>query len=411
MMAKPSDPAPTETPTAFSVDLTVSGNKITGTIYPVGTAPPDVEQPPPDIEEPPPDIEQPPPDPIEPPPAATAPPPIPPIPGDAVYCGGREPADVLGEVPPGGTLVVEDGTYYRTFHTENQGIVIRSASGNPYHCVFDGRGGEGGGHPLEWHKGMIHANRSTTVIGIGFRNCGSPASGSDYSNEAGIWIGDVGGAEAKVLVQRCAFDGNANGIFCAHEDNTEVRIAESLFGYLAPNGQNASLNGQGGAAHDNYVAAGVVEVSHSYFWGCAGGHNVKSRSPRTSVHDNACMTQDGGRVFEAPDGGEASFARNTVFTRTDRQGVSYGNANMLAYCSENQNNGAGTLQMSDNVLHVSRMNSVIWAAAGSIRASGDSVHCYGDGSLKLEGNVSGIQGVPPSGSAPPLPAPPDWARP
>jgi hypothetical protein len=116
-------------------------------------------------------------------------------------------------------------------------------------------------------------------------------------------------------------------------------------------------------------------------------------------------------VFEAPDGGEASFARNTVFTRTDRQGVSYGNANMLAYCSENQNNGAGTLQMSDNVLHVSRMNSVIWAAAGSIRASGDSVHCYGDGSLKLEGNVSGIQGVPPSGTAPSLPNPPAWAQP
>jgi hypothetical protein len=356
----------------------------------------------------PPDTEQ--------PPDAVPPPEIPPIPNDAVWCpAGQEPADVVGNVPPGGTLVVEDGRYLKPFHLETEGIVIRSASGNPFACYFDGQGGAGGDHNLAWSKGMIHSNRSISVYGIGFRNCGSPASGTNYSNEAGAWIGDTSEAPGIVSarVQRCAFDNCGNGVFAPHEANVHLIVTECLFGYLQPNGQNAALNGQGGPAHDNYVAASEVEVSHCYFWGCAG-HNVKSRSASTWVHDNPCMVQDGGRAFEAPDGGEARFENNTVHTRTDRPPGTYNNSNMLAYCSESQSQGAGTLTMARNTLHISRMNSTIWAAAGTIASSGDTVHYYGPGSLQLQGNVTGLEpgSAPPNApSAPALPQPPDWAKP
>lgn len=350
------------------------------------------------------------------PPDAEQPPEIPPIPNNAVWCPkGVEPATVLGQVPPGGTLVIEDGCYYQPLPTDNDGITIRSASGNPYACYFDGRGGHGGGHDMAWGKGMIYAYRSMTVLGIGLRNCGSPASGTGYSNEGGVWIGDTDYANVEsvsVWVQRCALDNCGNGVFAAGEPRISVRVAECIFGYIAPNGQNASLTSGGGPAHDNYLQCGQVEVSHSYFYGCANGHNVKSRAAVSDVYDNPCMVQDGGRVFEAADGGEAAFERNTVYTRTDRQGAHYGNSNMLAYCSEGQGNGAGTMSMAGNTLHVSRSGSTIWAAAGAIQAFGDAVHCYGDGTLRLEGNVQGIEGTEPgSGSAPSLPQPPSWARP
>jgi hypothetical protein len=69
--------------------------------------------------------------------------------------------------------------------------------------------------------------------------------------------------------------------------------------------------------------------------------------------------------------------------------------------------------MSGNTLHVSRYGSTIWAGAGTITSSGDTVNYYSEGSLQLQGNVQGLsQGSAPPGSpAPPaLPMPPAWAR-
>lgn len=350
------------------------------------------------------------------PPPDTEPPPIDPVPADAIWCGtGRpifEPADAIGSVPAGGTLVVEDGRYTKCFFADKEDLTIRSASGNPFKCYFDGQGGYGGGHKLTWGKGFIHVSKSSTFIGLGFRNCGSPQSGTNYSNEAGLWIGDTQGTPCVVAAQRCSYDNCGNGNFCAGEGNIAVYVAECLFGYLSPNGQNASLSSGGGPAHDNYLAAGTVEVSHSYFYGCANGHNIKSRSPDSCVHDNPCMCQDGGRAFESSDGGNATFTHNVVFTRTDRSGKWHGNANMLAYCAESQGNGAETMTMGGNVLHVSRANSTIWAGAGAIASSGDTVRYYAGGSLQTQGNVTGLeQGSAPPGApaAPAMPAPPAWA--
>jgi hypothetical protein len=330
----------------------------------------------------------------------------------------KEPADAYGAVPVGGIMEVDDGTYTKSFHAENPGMTIRSASGNPYKCVFDGQGGYGGGHKLAWGKGMIHSSTAITLIGLGFRSCGSPASGTNYANEAGVWIGDSDGTTpGTITVQRCAFDNNANGVFSAYDKNLKLILIENLYGYIASNGHNAASEGQGGGpAHDNYVGVGEVDVSGCMFWGTCGGHNVKSRSANTNVHDNPCMTQDGGRVFELPDGGSGSFKNNVIHTRTDRtneppQGT-YGNANMIAYCSESSSQGTAGIQMSGNTIHVSRQNSTIWANAGTIISSNDTVHYYSNGSLQLQGNIQGLsQGSAPPGSpsAPPLPKPPAWA--
>jgi hypothetical protein len=388
----------------YTLDGYIKGT-FTGTIT-EDVAPPDIEQPPPDVEQPP-DIGQ-----IPPPDYST--------PATVLIGPSRdytEPADALAVVFDGGIMELDDAVYVKPVQS-SRNITIRSASGNPYKCIMDGQGGYGGGHKLMWGKGMLHTSKSLTVIGIGFRNCGSPASGTNYSNEAGVWIGDTDTASPEVVtVQRCAFDNNANGIFAAYDQNVKIRVLECLFGYIASNGHNAASTGQGGGpAHDCYLGVGEVEVAGCMFWGCCAGHNVKSRAPYTHVHDNPCMTQDGGRAFELPDGGQGWFSHNVVHTRTDRidqppQGT-YGNANMIAYCSESTGQGTQGMTMSDNTLHVSRTNSTIWAAAGRITSSGDVVHYYSNGSLQLQGDVQGIGGgsAPPGSPAPPaLPRPPSWA--
>lgn len=384
----------------YTVDLTIKG-----TITSDGSAPPDV------IVDPPPDVEEP----------VVIPPPDYSKVADVLVGPTREykePADAYGVVPVGGIMEVDDGRYLKAFHCENTGLTIRSKSGNPYKCYFDGQGGYGGGHRLAWGKGMVHSNKSITLIGLGFRNCGSPASGTTYSNEAGVWIGDTDGTTPEIaIVQRCAFDNNGNGVFTAYDQNFKLRVIECLYGYIASNGHNAASEGRGGGpAHDNYLGVGDVEVLGSMFWGCCGGHNVKSRAPKSNVHDNPCMTQDGGRAFEAPDGGQVAFKNNVVHTRTDRTNQppagTYGNANMIAYCSESSKNGTPGMAMVSNEYHISRVNSTIWAAAGAIVSSSDLVHYYDTGSLQLNGNVQGLsQGSAPPGSphAPALPKPPNWA--
>lgn len=365
-----------------------------------------------------------------------APTPAPPVAGNqkTVQVGPTrqfaEPADAAASLAAGGTLVLDDGVYRKAFHIENEGVTIKSASGNPFKCYFDGQGGQGGGHMMAWQKGMLHASRSITVDGVGFRNCGGAGSDDNHSNEAGIWLGDSAAATPpntgkwQATVRRCAFDNCGNGVFTSSEPNLTVVEIECIFGYIAPNGMNAYAAGKGAhPAHDNYLECDNVDVSGSYFYGSVG-HNVKLRSAAWNVHDNPVMTQDGGRVLDAADGGKGAFTGNTVFTRTDRQaqvvaGVAgrFGNANMIGYALESQSKGVADLAMTKNTLHISRLNSVIAAAAGTriVADASNVAKFYGQGSLVLQGNVSGglSGGSAPPGAppAPALPPPPAWATP
>lgn len=337
-----------------------------------------------------------------------------------------EPADAVDSVAPGGTMVLDDGVYTKAFHCGG-GITIKSASGNPFKCYFDGRGGNGGGHRMAWGKGMIHCDGSAgnaTFDGIGFRNCGSPASGDNYSNEAALWFGDSDGSyDFKMTVRRCSFDGGANGVFTSGDSRLTVIETECIFGFIAPTGQNAYANGSGGhPAHDNYLECGTVEVSGCYFYGSIG-HNVKLRTAKWNVHDNPCMMQDGGRAVDAADGGTGNISGNTFWTRTDRQGLMvgnaggrYGNSNMIGYALESASQGAADLPITNNTLHITRNNSTI-AVQGGVRgqAKGNTVNCYGSGSLQVQGTVIGLDGVsaPPGApaTAPAWPKPPSWATP
>jgi hypothetical protein len=336
-------------------------------------------------------------------------------------CYFAEPADALGMLNPGGTMWLLDAVYLKCFANDKKDATFKSVSGNPYACYFDGQGGVGGGHRLAWGKGIVICTVNTNFDGIGFVRAGSPPSGDNYSNEAGVWAGDSDGSfEIIVNVHRCAFDNCANGCFTgAQQWNITVNITESIYGYLKPNGQNATIGyGGGHPAHDNYLQCGEANVSGSYFYGCQGGHNIKSRCKKTKARNNPCMVQDGGRVLDISDGGEVEFTGNTTFTRKDRTNNpppgTFGNANHIMYCGESASLGNNAFTMGSNVLNISRLNSVVCANMGSrIAASGDTVNYFEDGGLQVQGNVAGLSGgsAPPGApAAPALPAPPSWAK-
>jgi hypothetical protein len=260
---------------------------------------------------------------------------------------------------------------------------------------------------------MVYVGRSITIEGLGFQNCGSPASGSSYGNEAGVWMDRATpDTVVEVVVWRCAFDGCANGAF-AIEQSVSATMVECLYGFLRPNGQNHSLHGGSGPAHDNYLQCGEVTVHACIFYGCQGGHNVKSRAPKTSINGNV-LTQDGGRAIDISDAGEVLIADNEIHTRTDRANQqppgTFGNSNCIGYATEGAEHG-GQCRMERNVLHISRTGSTIWGGGNGIVASGDTVWLYDQGSVRLDGNVTGLPEGKQGQQVPPLPQPPDWAQP
>jgi hypothetical protein len=149
------------------------------------------------------------------------------------------------------------------------------------------------------------------------------------------------------------------------------------------------------------------------FWGCQGGHNVKSRAPKTTVRGNV-LTQDGGRAVDISDGGETVICDNEVHTRTDRANQpppgSFGNSNCIGFATESNSYG-GQCRMEGNVLHISRTSSTIWGNGNGITSGRDTIWLYGQGSVRVDGNVTGLPEGQQGQQAPPLPSPPDWAHP
>jgi hypothetical protein len=335
-------------------------------------------------------------------------------PGQAI----AEPADALASIAPGGTITMLPGTYRKTLANSTANVTLRCQVSMK--CVIDGQGGFGAGHRMAWGKACVLTTVTMTLDGIKFVNCGSPASGGNYSNEAAVYLDDDGtGTPNRVLtVRHCSFDNNANGIFANNAGGT-VLVDESVFGFAAPNGMNGATNGTAnGPAHDLYLHVAHVEVRGSYFYGSAA-HNIKTRSPDTNAHDNPVLTSDGGRVVDLSDGGKLTFANNGVWTRDDtifpkrtiqsglRDGL-WGNSNLLGVGTENLNAGAPSGALTGNTFNIGRQNSTFWVNAGSLTASGNKVGLFGSGSIQVQGNLTGdISGASaPPGAAAHAPAPP-----
>jgi hypothetical protein len=344
-------------------------------------------------------------------------------PGQAIV----EPADALGNMLPGGVLTVLPGRYVKTFANSTAGLTIKCQTAMK--CIVDGQGGYGAGHRMAWGKACMLTTATLTIEGFKFVNCGSPASGNNYSNETAIYLDNDGvvGNNPVLTVRHNSFDNNANGVFAANQAGSVI-VDENVFGFAAPNGLNGYANGTAnGPAHDLYLAAASVEVKGSYFYGSVA-HNVKTRTPDTNVHDNPVMTYDGGRVVDLSDGGKLTFTNNSVWFRDDatfpkrtipgglRAGL-WGNSNLLGVGTENVNSGAPSGSITGSTFNITRLNSTFWVNKGALTASDNHVNLFGSGSLQIQGNLTGdisaasaLPGAAAHAPAPPLP-PSAWFSP
>ncbi|MDB5243770.1 MAG: hypothetical protein JWP57_4396 [Spirosoma sp.] len=319
----------------------------------------------------------------------------------------KEIADAIPFAQPGGEIVADDAVYLKPFHSDVWDLKIRSASGNPYRCLMDMRGGNGGGVRMAWEKSAMHLGAQTTIVGIGVIRAGSLTSGRNYSNEAAFYAENFA-RPGFLRLERCAVDNSGNGVFIPADRGASGNISyierECIFGAKASNSVSNPQNS--GPSHDRYIGCPIIDIDGSLDFGCVNGHSIKSGADMTLVK-NSYMASHGGRAVELPYGGTGQFTNCTIVSRDD------GNANFIGFADEEHRlPGLPTLTFDGGQILVGRSPSTIFVGAGAnvLINPNVMVGSFG-GFLAVEGGGT-VKGLPSSVATvakPQRPALPAWA--
>lgn len=127
-----------------------------------------------------------------------------------------------------------------------------------------------------------------------------------------------------MVVRRCRFWGNQNGILTTGEPGTQLEVEQSEFGY----------NGAGdGLSHGIYVGAiDSFKLRGSYLHHANAGHLLKSRARTNRIEYNRLSDEDGGRAsyeLEFPNGGLVEVVGNLV-----QQGAGTQNSVIVSFGAE-----------------------------------------------------------------------------
>lgn len=234
-------------------------------------------------------------------------------------------------------------------------------------------------------------------------------------NGAGIRL-----EQGHLVVRRCTFWGNENGILTAGEPDTTLEVEHSEFGY----------NGAGdGQSHNIYV--GPIDrfsLRGSYLHHANVGHLLKSRARANRVEYNRLSDEDGGRAsyeMEFPNGGLAEVVgnviqqgtgtRNSVIVSFGAEGYS-GLRNELRFVHNtvvNDQDAGGTFLRVAPGAGVVWLRNNLWVGPGKVEAS-EAVDAAGDRRAdwsafarpsRLDFRIGG-KGREPLGAAPLAPVPP-----
>ena len=327
---------------------------------------------------------------------------------------------------PGATILVDDGIYYHPTHHAVPNLTIRSVSGNPYRCYMDGEGGNGGGKRLAYGKAMLHCGDITTVIGMGFRRCGSILSAlNQYSNESGIYAEDWP-TLGDLTLTRCAFDDNGDGVFIPHGPNREpsanIRYVETecIFAGLVSNSHSNPLDS--GPSHDRYITPVHCSITGSYMYGNDNGHSIKCGAPVTVVADCPWIASWGGRAVETPYGGTATITNCTLISRGDLlPNGAPATGNFIGIGDEVTTNAGNQHDYDTCIFYSGRGGDqggiILMPNGGTMNVTNSTIHYFGTGFLSLVGSgvINGLaMGGPPAGdpsrvAEPVRPPIPSWA--
>jgi len=321
------------------------------------------------------------------------------------------PAAAIGVMKASDVMILDDGTYTSVFDVPDtlNGFVIKSASGNPYKCKIDGRGGVGSGYKLSYGKGIIHVRSPGTIQGIGFVNGGGGDGVSD--GEAGVYAENFVAAGTLNLVN-CSFDGNENGIFVpswkASSPGQYVDLVVNNCIFSKNVGNGIVPDGQG---HNVYIQGKSYKSINSIHFPSKYGNNQKTRSPVITISDQY-NKHDQGRCLDIPSGGQLTVTGG-VYTAVGPTAVS----NFFSYASENTDSGVYVPTINGLTIVGARYNDAIWNAPSSITIAFQNIiqkwaNVSPTPSFNCIGSVTGIVTSPPAGTtyvSIPSPNLPPWA--
>lgn len=207
----------------------------------------------------------------------------------------------------GSIIEIEPGDYVADVAVWTQRDLTIRALGDRVRLVAAGNDAEG---KAIW----VFRGGSAVVEGVEFIG----ARAADR-NGAGIRL-----ESGRLVVRRCTFWGNQNGIMTASDADTELEVERSEFGY----------NGGGdGLTHALYIGAiGSFRLSASYLHHGNVGHLVKSRARHNRLEYNRITDEIGGRSsyeVEFPNGGVAELVGNLV-----QQAAGGRNSTMVSFGAE-----------------------------------------------------------------------------
>jgi hypothetical protein len=251
----------------------------------------------------------------------------------------------------GGTVNIAAGNYPQSCNVDPSiftNITINGAGA--YLTTLDGRGGIGAGHRLAQGKGVLLVHGNCTVNNVGFVGGGAADHVSD--GEAGFYFdGNVG----TVLVNRCAFDNNENGIFA---NNATAGGGGSLTVQYCNFGKNISNSQAGdGGGHDNYIQCDFITYTNNIFYGSIDGHNLKVRNTIATLNTSGnYFGRKAGRCVDVPSGSiHPWISNNDTFTN-----VPGASTNCLGYADESSGSGWAGATITNAKLDIGRFDSVIW---------------------------------------------------
>lgn len=202
------------------------------------------------------------------------------------------------------------------------GLTIRGVGGRA-HLAANGADAEG---KAIW----VIKGRDTTVEDVEF-------SGARVRDKNGAGIRQEGPG---LVVRRCVFRDNENGILTGRNNQSEIVIEHSEF----------ANNGHGdGYSHNLYIG----EVKRFVLRGSSvhharAGHNVKSRALRSEIVYNRIMDEATGTASYAvdfPNGGVAILMGNVI-----QQGPRTENPTILAFGAEGLKHAVNSLYVVNNTL-------------------------------------------------------------
>ncbi len=270
------------------------------------------------------------------------------------------PSQAAAVAKDGDTVSIDAGRYTDCATWRQNNLLLRGVGGMA-HVSDKSCGGK-----AIW----VIQGRNTTVRDIEF-------SGATVPDKNGAGIRQEG---ADLLVERCYFHGNENGILTGANPASSIRVVHSVF----------EGNGFGdGYSHNMYIGhVGRFEITGSWTHHAKVGHNIKSRADTNIIRCNRISNGSDGtasRDIDLPNGGWSLIEGNEI-----QHGPQNQNSNTCGYGLEGLSNPAKVLVVRHNtfvnqrsagtfvMVPASGMDSVrvinnLMAGAGSMFSGGAAV--------------------------------------